>query len=173
LATASRWDPFSAGLDFWALTEEELAPYITPNYDRARELLAEAGYPDGLDIDIETSQGVQFYIDNAEIAIPELAKSGIRANLQLSDLSTYLSTKLFAADFGAATIFTHNPYETPSIPLGMYHRNGIGTFSWWGYENDEISDAIDDQAQEMDVETRREKVRNVQLMILDDWATAR
>ena len=162
--------PLSAGLEFWSLSQEELAPYTTPNYEEARALLAEAGYEDGFDLPIETSAGVQLYIDHAEIVVDELAKVGVRATLELSDLSTYLSTKLFAGDFGPATIFTHNPYETPKIPLGFYHKDGIGGGSWFGYDNPDVTAAIDAQIMELDGEARREKVREAQFLILDDWA---
>ncbi len=165
-----RMGPLSAGLEYWSLSQEELEPYTTANYEEARALLAEAGYEDGFDLPIATSAGVQLYIDHAEIVVDELAKVGIRATLELSDLSTYLSTQLFAGDFGPATIFTHNPYETPKIPLTMYHRDGFGGGSWWQYDNPDVTAAIDAQMQEMDPEARREKVREAQFLILDDWA---
>ncbi len=159
----------SPGLEQWAITQDELEPYVAPNRERARELLAEAGYENGFDLVIDTSQGVQLYIDHAEIVVPALQEIGINAELQLHDLSTYLSTVLFAGDFHA-TVFTHNPYETPNIPLGMYHRRGIGTHNWFGYENDEVSDLIDAQSQELDLEARQERVRDAQFAILDDRA---
>jgi peptide/nickel transport system substrate-binding protein len=159
----------SNGLDFWVLSQEEMKPYMGPDVARAKQLLNAAGYGNGLDIDIETSGGVQLYIDHAEVLVEELKKIGINATLKLSDLPTYLSTKLFAGNF-PSTVFTHNPYETPKIPLGFYHKDGLGNGSWWHYNNPEVTALIDKQAVELDVQKRRDLVKEAQHAILADWA---
>jgi peptide/nickel transport system substrate-binding protein len=169
LGEARVMGPLSAGLDFWALTAEQLKPYIGPDIQKAKELLSAAGYADGLSFDIETSGGVQLYIDHAEVLLSELKKIGINATLKLSDLPSYLSTKLFTGEFGA-TVFTHNPYESPKIPLGFYHKNGLGNGSWWHYDNPAVTAAIDKQAGEMDVQKRKQLVLDAQKLILDDYA---
>ncbi|MCC7362817.1 MAG: ABC transporter substrate-binding protein [Dehalococcoidia bacterium] len=166
---ATPMGPISVGLDYWALPQSELATYIGPDVKKAKELLSAAGYPDGFEFDIETSGGVQLYIDHAEVLVPELKKLGITANLKLSDLSTYLSAKLFKGDFNA-TIFTHNPYESPKIPLAMYHNNGLGGGSWWHYKNDTITAAIDKQSMELDVAKRKEQMLEIQRQLLKDGA---
>jgi len=169
LGDATPQGVLSNGLEFWVLPQDELKKWLGPRVADAKALLAAAGYADGLDIDIETSGGVQLYIDHAEVLVEELKKIGINATLKLSDLPTYLSTKLFAGDF-PSTVFTHNPYETPKIPLGFYHKNGLGNGSCWHYDNQTITDLIDRQAQELDVEERKQLVLECQRAILDDWA---
>src|SRR5690606_36807955 len=89
------------------------------------------------------------------------------AELELRELGDYLSNKLFAGNF-TATVFTHNPYETPKIPLGFYHSNGIGNGSWWNYDNPEISAMIDAQEQELDVDARLQLMKDTQIAILED-----
>ena len=159
--------PLSAGLDFWALSQDELKPYIGLDVKKAKDLLAAAGYANGFDVTIETSGGVPLYISHANIMVSELKKLGINAKLNLTDLPSYLSDKLFKGDFDT-TIFTHNPYETPKVPIGFYHKNGIGSGSWWHYDNEDISAAIDAENQEVDVNKRQQLVKQVQKMILDD-----
>lgn len=159
----------SPGLDFWVLPQDQLKPYITPDYAKAKQLLSAAGHPDGFDLDIDTSGALQIYLDHAQVVVAELKKIGVNANLKLSDLPTYLSTKLFAGDF-TATVFTHNPYESPKIPLGFYYKTGLGNGSWWHYENNTISDMIDKENQEFDVTKRQQQVRDIQKALLDDSA---
>jgi ABC-type transport system substrate-binding protein len=161
--------PLSAGLDYWALSQDELKPYVTQDIKKAKELLTAAGYPDGFDMDVATSNGVQLYIDHAEVMVSELKKIGINASLKLTDLSTYLSTQLFTGNFHS-TIFTHNPYESPKIPLGFYHKLGLGSGSWWHYDNPKVTEAVDKQIGEMDVQKRKQLVVEAQKLILDDWA---
>jgi peptide/nickel transport system substrate-binding protein len=166
---ATPMGPLNVGLDFWALPQEQLKPYITQDIQKAKELLNAAGYPNGFDLDIATSNGVQLYIDHAEVLVSELKKIGINASLKLTDLSTYLSTQLFAGNFHS-TVFTHNPYESPKIPLGFYHKLGIGNGSWWHYDNPAVNTAVEKQIAEIDVQKRKQLVLDAQKAILDDYA---
>lgn len=161
--------PLSNGLSFWALSQDQLKPYIGPDVKKAKDLLTAAGYPNGFDLTIETSGGVQLYIDHANILVSELKKLGINATLHLTDLSSYLSNVLFAGNF-TSTVFTHNPYESPKIPLGFMTKNGLGSGSWWHYDNAAISAAIDAENGEMDLNKRQALVKDVQLKLLDDAA---
>ena len=72
------------------LTQEEAAAEnVTYDYDpeRARELLAEAGYPDGFTIDLITSE-MAAYRANYEVLQAELADVGITVNLNVVDHAT-------------------------------------------------------------------------------------
>ncbi|HLZ69777.1 MAG TPA: ABC transporter substrate-binding protein [Dehalococcoidia bacterium] len=159
----------SNGLSFWVLSQAELKPYLTPDVAKAKALLAAAGFPNGFDMTIETSGSLQIYIDYADILVSELKKLGINAKLNLSDLPSYLSDKLFKGNFNA-TVFTHNPYETPKIPIGFYYKNGLGSGSWWHYDNEDISKQIDAEVQELDLNKRLQMVKDVQKALLDDAA---
>jgi peptide/nickel transport system substrate-binding protein len=161
--------PLSNGLNFWAISQDQLKPYIGPDVKKAKDLLTAAGYSNGLDLTIETSGGVQLYIDHANVLVSELKKIGINATLHLTDLSSYLSDTLFKGNF-TATVFTNNPYESPKIPLGFYTKNGIGGGSWWHYDNEQISAAIDAENAELDINKRQQLVKDVQLKLLDDSA---
>ncbi|HZQ37642.1 MAG TPA: hypothetical protein VFD32_17045, partial [Dehalococcoidia bacterium] len=128
-----------------------------------------AGYPNGFEFDIDTSGGVQKYIDYLDVLVPELKKIGITAKPRLTDLPTYLSDKLFKGNFNA-TVFTHNPYETTKVPLGFYHKNGIGNGSWFHYANEDISRALDAENAELDINKRQQMVKDVQKAIMEDAA---
>jgi peptide/nickel transport system substrate-binding protein len=154
-------------LNYWALSPDELKPYIGPDVKKAKDLLAAAGYANGFEMEIETSGGVQQYIDHAEILVAELKKLNITAKLKLSDLSSFLSDKLFKGNF-TTCVFTHNPYETPKVPLGFYHKDGLGNGSWFHYSNPEVTAIIDAQNAETDVTKRQKLVKDAQKLILED-----
>jgi peptide/nickel transport system substrate-binding protein len=155
------------GLNYWALSQDEAKPYIGYDIKKAKDLLTAAGYPNGFDMEIETSGGVQLYIDHAEVLVAELKKLNINAKLKLTDLSAYLADKLFKGAFNA-TVFTHNPYESPKIPLGFYHKLGLGALSWWHYDNPQVTAAIDAQNAEIDASKRQRLVKDAQKLILED-----
>lgn len=72
------------------LTEEEAAAaevLYEQDLERARELLAEAGYPDGFTIDLVTSEMTD-YRANYEVLQAELAEIGITINLTVVDHAT-------------------------------------------------------------------------------------
>ncbi|MDD6882765.1 MAG: ABC transporter substrate-binding protein [Eubacteriales bacterium] len=61
------------------------------NPEKAKELLAEAGYPDGFDTKIMTSSTTS-YVNVCQIVAEELAAVGIRVELTPSDNATYLKS---------------------------------------------------------------------------------
>jgi peptide/nickel transport system substrate-binding protein len=157
----------SGGLTFWALSQDELKPYITPDVKKAKDLLTAAGYPNGFEFEYDTSGGVPSYILHSDVLVPELKKLGITAKPRLNDLSAFLSNKLFTGNFNAV-VFVHNPYESPKVPLGFYHEKGLGTFSWWHYSNPQVTAAIDAQNAELDAQKRQKLVKDAQKLILED-----
>jgi peptide/nickel transport system substrate-binding protein len=101
---------------------------------RARQLLAEAGYPNGFDIDMQVTRR---YLSGAEVgqAIAQQLKNvGIRVNLQVPEWSVYIqqvpagkqaplymlgwgSTQTLDADAAIYAIYrSGEPYSTVAIP---------------------------------------------------------
>lgn len=73
-------DPRGLGFD------ESLEPFAF-DPDRARELLAEAGYADGFDAEIETVSGTR--VDVVESIVAYLADVGVRLSIVSSDLAAF------------------------------------------------------------------------------------
>jgi murein DD-endopeptidase MepM/ murein hydrolase activator NlpD len=66
----------SSGLSFWALPQDEVKPYVTYDLQKAKQLLTAAGYPNGFDLEIISSNNPS-YQNFAEIVVAELKKLGI------------------------------------------------------------------------------------------------
>jgi peptide/nickel transport system substrate-binding protein len=80
----------------WAPTVDE-QPYSTRDVDEARRLLAEAGYPDGFDIELMHLAGYGTYLDLfVEILADQLADVGIRATIVPQEQATWLDRLLNA-----------------------------------------------------------------------------
>jgi len=65
-------------------------PRIQRDLDRAEELLAEAGYPDGFSFRFMTNTGNQARADVAEIVQNQLRQVGIDMNIELLEWATFL-----------------------------------------------------------------------------------
>ncbi|MCL1994292.1 MAG: ABC transporter substrate-binding protein [Spirochaetes bacterium] len=73
----------------WASASENLAPFPF-NPERARELLAEAGFPDGFSITFMTNQGNPQRADTGEIMQNMLREVGIDMSVQILEWGAFL-----------------------------------------------------------------------------------
>lgn len=64
--------------------DESLTDYYTYDVEKAKELLAQAGYPDGFDMTITVPSNYQPHMDTAEVLVQQLAAVGVRATIQPS-----------------------------------------------------------------------------------------
>jgi peptide/nickel transport system substrate-binding protein len=80
----------------WAVGPDD-QPYSTQDLDEARRLLAEAGYPDGFDIELMHLAGYGTYLDRfVEILADQLSEVGINATIVPQEQATWLDRLLTA-----------------------------------------------------------------------------
>ena len=121
---------------------------------RAKELLAEAGYPDGFDVDMMVRQVVEFP-DQAVMEKEDLKKIGINATIGLQDSGTgfkrYLDGDWIMATQGSAH-FLPEPdaiFGRTFMPAGSWARYARYSPPQW------FQDAYVEQAGEPDQEKRK------------------
>jgi peptide/nickel transport system substrate-binding protein len=88
-----------------------------PTYDpqRAKQLLREAGYPRGLDVNLAVGSGWTDIVRYAEVLKQDAAPAGIRVNIQTMPTSQYWE-KWTEVDLGI-TPWTHRPLGTMVLNL--------------------------------------------------------
>jgi peptide/nickel transport system substrate-binding protein len=84
---------------------------FTYNPEKARKLLAEAGYPNGFSFKAQISNGSQTALDLAAMVAAYLAKIGVTLELDPMDYSSWLSRMTKKSH--SAGIFFSNDYGTP------------------------------------------------------------
>ncbi len=81
--------PLSPGLAKWATPVSSFACYAT-NPDKARELLAQAGYPNGFDAGLLTFGTIQVVSDAAQVLQAQLATVGIRLAINVAEFGAFV-----------------------------------------------------------------------------------
>ncbi|MDR7127218.1 ABC transporter substrate-binding protein [Pseudotabrizicola sp. 4114] len=145
---------------------EEIATYSKPDVERAKALLAEAGYPDGFSITLDTPNN-RYVNDEAisQAVVGMLARVGIRVSLQsrpMAQHSQYFQSgesDFFLMGWGVPT------FDSAYTFSGLMHTrtDTAGLYNPVGYSNPELDAMIDGIETEMDIEKRN-------AMIAEAWA---
>ncbi|MEP6503348.1 MAG: ABC transporter substrate-binding protein, partial [Betaproteobacteria bacterium] len=150
----------------------EAAP--RPRFDpvRARELLREAGYPDGFDVTMDCVN-VAFREHVCQAIAAMLTQVGIRATLRTSPSTQFFPMitqgKVSLAEFGF-TGTTEDAWQSLNGLLHTWDKNGGGTFNGGRYSNARLDTLIDSIRVERDADKRRVLVDAALKMAGDDVA---
>lgn len=82
----------------------ELVDKYPHNVAKAKELLAQAGYPDGFDMTISVPNNYQPHMDTAEVVAEQLREAGINVTIQPVEWSTWLDTIYNGRQFQATVV---------------------------------------------------------------------
>lgn len=130
----------------------------------AKKLLAEAGYPDGIELtcNVGNTDGV-WEQDAVAVLKEDAAKAGINIKINLMPSAQYWDvwTK---APF-SLTSWTHRPLAV--MVLGLAYRTGV-PWNESSYANAEWDAALTEAEAELDVEKRRAKMEKVEKILQDD-----
>lgn len=147
--TASMWTQFVTGHD------EAFARRAPPDLDRSRRLLAEAGYPQGFDVQLDCPVGA--YDEACQAIAAMLARVGVQVRLNITPNSVWLQrlrrgeSQFFGLSWGVPTFDAQ--YTLRGI---MMTREKVGAASWnaGGYSNAEVDALVERIAAETDAARR-------------------
>ncbi|MCR9215438.1 MAG: ABC transporter substrate-binding protein [Proteobacteria bacterium] len=137
---------------------------MEPDVEKAKLLLAEAGYTDGLTITIDLGNtNGPWQQQVCEILKEQVAAAGINLELNLMPASKYWETWQ-TAPFGF-TSWTHRPLGT--MVLSLAYRAGV-PWNETAYDNPEWEKALDKAESLVDAEERKAAMKPVQEMLQND-----
>ncbi len=139
-----------------------------PDYALAKKLLADAGYPNGIDIEFVTRK-VNWYEDAADVLIQGLAKAGIRVKHTVLD-STAGGQRHDAGLFDVNPIATrgfNSPQPLEGL-LGPWATNGAGNDGKWS--DPELDKLLKQAETTLDPAQHNEAVRKVQRYIYSNMS---
>jgi peptide/nickel transport system substrate-binding protein len=144
---------------YYSLPEAEQVEY---NPEKAKKMLAEAGYPNGFATELFTWNAP--YMTKPAQAIQEmLKKANINVTLRPLEMAQYFN-RAYRFNYNMALHVTDYSADPADMLTSYYGRNAT-YFKW---SNTEIWDLIDRQSHEMDFEKRVALIHEIQRKILDD-----
>jgi peptide/nickel transport system substrate-binding protein len=151
----------------FALPEEERRELLTYDPERARELLTEAGYPDGLPATLIATDGYGArYVQATEFIVEDLNAAGFNVTLELLDYSTYFGSRWpdgeYDLQFGPQT-----PFLEPDEWLRTQMQTGAAR-NWYNISDPELDAMLDEQLTLLDPEERADKIREIQRYALEN-----
>ncbi len=137
------------------------------NPDKAKKMLAEAGYPDGFDLELQTSTQLAVeQVKMAEMLQADLKRIGVNVKVIDKERAGYQAT--YRAK--KYQLSTHNFGRGNKDPASLY-----GTATVWkskgntqNYWNPEYDKLIKEAASTLDVEKRKQVYRKLNEMVLDE-----
>lgn len=121
----------------------ELANQYPHSVEKAKELLAQAGYPDGFSMTITVPSNYQPHIDTAQVLVEQLKAVGVTAEIRLVEWGAWVSDVYTARQFQSTVVGVDASNMTARALLerftSTYDRNFIN------YQ-DPVYDALFDQA---------------------------
>ncbi|NIK10664.1 ABC transporter substrate-binding protein [Alkalibacillus almallahensis] len=149
--------------------ELELYEY---DLERAQELLAEAGYEDGFEIDLWTMPVARPYMPDAEtvatIIQSDLSEIGVSVNIVREEWAPYLE-KTAAGEQEMFMLGWSGTNGDPDYFLSsLLHGDNAGSSNRSFYQNDEVDELLDQAKVATDQEERAELYKQTQEIIYED-----
>ena len=107
----------------------------TADLDRASELLAEAGYPDGFDMTITVPSNYLIHVNTAVAIADQLSSIGINVSIEQVDWATWLDRVYQGRDYQSTIIALTSDYA-PFDVVRRYASDNDGNFI--NYNNPEV-----------------------------------
>ena len=84
--------------------DDSLTNYYTKDVEKAKALLAEAGYPDGFDMTITVPSNYKPHMDTAEVLVQQLADIGVNATIQPIEWESWVSDVYAGRQFQSTVV---------------------------------------------------------------------
>jgi peptide/nickel transport system substrate-binding protein len=158
-------DPVYAGLiPEWHWASTGLRVYDHRDVEKARELLAEAGYPDGFETTIY-SFDYPSNLANAEMTAAYLKDIGITAGVEVQELGTFIDN----FQNGRLPIYTlgYGLTGDPDEAYYLWFHTGM-PFNFTAYSNPEVDRLTEEARRTADLAKRTDLYRQVEEIVLED-----
>lgn len=146
----------------------DLDPY-EQDLEKARQLMAEAGYPDGFDIRLNTPEG-RYAMDRqiAEAVQYMLAEIGINATIEVLEWGTY-QERMLSKDYMQLFLLGKGS-STGDVEFDfLMHVLSTGGQNYYGINNPEVDEILSNLSSAADLEERSQMLYDAQKLVNDEY----
>ncbi|MCR5033144.1 MAG: ABC transporter substrate-binding protein [Lachnospiraceae bacterium] len=147
----------------------ELADAYPTNIEKAKELLAEAGYPDGFTFSITVPSNYQPHVDTAQVIAEQLKEVGITANINLVEWATWLSDVYSGRQYETTVIGVDASMLSAGALLDRYRSDASGNFM--NFNSPAYDAAIDAAESSVDDDAKTAAYKQCEQIISDEAAS--
>lgn len=144
---------------------EETESLYEYNPEKAKELLAEAGYPDGFELSIMVPSAYSQHVSTAEIIAENLKAVGIDAKLELVEWSTWLS-ECYQGRKYQATVVGVDGKLSPSDWFAKYVSTDAKNFM--NYKSEEFDKLFNEAYATVDADKKAELYKEAEMVLAQD-----
>jgi peptide/nickel transport system substrate-binding protein len=138
--------------------------------EKARALLAEAGYPDGFELDCKNPQEGKYLKSKEcwEAAASQLAKIGVKCNIETVEIAM-VDKMVTDGTYGPAFFFGWQVMPAMDLHLPLTYCRGDHTFKM--IQDETFDRMLDEEAATLDQDERKKKLQEI-VEYLHDFVTA-
>ena len=107
---------------------DELNDIYTTDVEKAKALLAEAGYADGFSFTMKVPSNYQQHVDTAQVVAEQFKQIGVTANIELIEWETWLSDVYQGRDFEATLVGVDASTLTAGAMLSRFRSDAHNNF---------------------------------------------
>lgn len=146
----------------------ELVDKYPHSVEKAKELLAQAGYPDGFDMTISVPNNYQPHMDTAEVVAEQLREAGINVTIQPVEWSTWLDTIYNGRQFLATVVGVDAANMTARAMLERFTSDYGKNFI--NYNNPDYDALFQQAINAQDEATQTDLYKQMETMLADTAA---
>lgn len=146
----------------------ELETLYQQNVDKAKELLTEAGYPDGITFTVKVPSNHQPHIDTAQVLADQLKAAGVTMNIELIEWNSWLSDVYTARDYQATVVGVDASRLTAAAMLERFTSTAHNNFV--NYSNAEYDAMYEKATNAVDDEERTQYYKECERILAETAA---
>lgn len=146
----------------------ELAEKYSQDEAKAKELLAEAGYPDGFDLTITVPSNYQQHVDTAQILVEQLKQIGVNAKIQMVEWDSWLSDVYTDRKFQSTVVGVDAAYLSGRALLERFTSDSSKNFI--NFSNEEYDKLYEQVKKSTDDEEQIALYKQMETILADDAA---
>ncbi len=152
----------------WTVPTADL-PFYTPNVDAAKAALAEAGYPNGFDMDVIYIPQFPLMDISAQVLAAQWQKIGINASPRATEYGVWLDLRVKTFDYWISTNLDFPTLDPDQYLFNTFHT-GSSPAGWDGWSDAEVDALLDQGRRSTDVATRQQIYTKTQQLLCDKVA---